>query len=138
MSRENVELVRRGYMRLNDAYREGRLDTNFVEEMWHRDCVLKPAGILPESREMRGHEGVAKFTAAQMEAFDQMTAEPDEFIEAADKVVVPFRFGGVARHSGIPIEFSVVHVWTVRDGKVARLDMYRTKAEALEAAGLRS
>jgi len=137
MSRENIELVRLAYATLNDTYRSGRIDLAIVEEMWHDDCVLKPAGVLPESREMRGHDGVVQFTTAQMEAFEQMTAEPEDFIDAGDRVIVPFRFGGRGRHTGIAIGFSVVHVWTLRDGKAARLDMYATRAEALEAAGLR-
>jgi hypothetical protein len=29
-----------------------------------------------------------------------------------------------------------VHISTIRDGKLARLDMYQTKEQALEAAGL--
>lgn len=32
--------------------------------------------------------------------------------------------------------FSVVHVWTIHGGKVARTDMFRSRAQALEAVGL--
>jgi ketosteroid isomerase-like protein len=31
---------------------------------------------------------------------------------------------------------SFAQVWTVRDGRQARMDMYSDRAEALEAAGL--
>jgi ketosteroid isomerase-like protein len=133
---ENVELVRRAYGTLDDAYRSGEVDLAPVKEMWDPDCVIKPSGLFPESREMHGHEGIVRFATAQMEAFDQMWSERQEFIEVQDRVVVPFRFGGRARHTGIEVEFSLVHVWTVRDGKLARVDMYATKAEALEAVGL--
>lgn len=138
MSRENVELVRRNYARLKETYRVGELDPRDLEEMWHPDCVLKPAGVLPETREMRGRNGVAQIVMAPLEAFEQMKVEPAEFIDAGDRVVVPFRFGGRGRHTGIEVDFDVVHVWTVKDGKVARLDMYATKDEAFEAAGLRT
>jgi ketosteroid isomerase-like protein len=50
--------------------------------------------------------------------------------------VVPIRFGGRARYTGLEVAFEVVHVWTARDGKWTRLDMYVSKAEALEAVGL--
>jgi len=65
-----------------------------------------------------------------------ISLEPQEFIDAGDRVVVPLQFGGEARYTGIEVKFAVVHVVTIRDGKVARLDIYMTRAEALEAAGL--
>jgi ketosteroid isomerase-like protein len=36
----------------------------------------------------------------------------------------------------MPIEMSFAQVWTLRDGKEARMDMYSDVAEALEAAGV--
>jgi uncharacterized protein len=136
MSRENVDLVRRGYAALNQNFQSGELDFSLIEKLWTQDCVLVPSGLLPESREMQGHAGIAQFATAQMEAFEQMWVEPLEFIEAGDRVVVPVRFGGKARHTGIEVEFSVVHVFTVRNGKLARLDMHADKPKAFEAAGL--
>ena len=62
--------------------------------------------------------------------------EPEEIIEAGDRVVVPLRLGGRARFTGIPIEFSLVHVATFRNGKALRVDVYADKAEALKAVGL--
>ena len=71
-----------------------------------------------------------------MEAFDPLQAEAEEFIDAGDRVVVPIQFGGKARYTGMDVTFAVVHVVTVRDGKVAQTDMYREKSEALRAVGL--
>ncbi|GAC1435721.1 MAG: hypothetical protein NVSMB51_05690 [Solirubrobacteraceae bacterium] len=139
MSPENVENVRRGYAALNDAYESGRADDllPFAEEMWEPDIVLKTNGaILAGGEQWNGHEGVLRFTDAQMEAFSRMRIVPLEFIDAGDKVVVPVRFGGQARYTGIEIEFSAVHVFTMRNGRAAQIDMYGTKAEALKAAGL--
>ena len=59
-----------------------------------------------------------------------------EFIDRGDYLVVPYRFGGRARHTGLTFEFSFVHLITLRDGKVTRREVHRTVAEALEAAGL--
>jgi hypothetical protein len=63
--------------------------------------------------------------------------EPVEFIDRGEYLIVPYRFGGRARHTGLEVEFSFVHLITLHDGKVTRLEVHRTKAEALEAAGLR-
>src|SRR3954447_6464688 len=137
MSQENVAIVRRAYPRLNEMLTSGVLDSSVVEEMWAADCVMRPSGLLPESAEVRGHEGVANFVAAQVEAFDEMQVKPLEFLGAGDRIVVPIRFGGKARHTGIEVNFDVVHGPTLRNGKVVRLDMFRDRAEALEAVGLR-
>ena len=42
----------------------------------------------------------------------------------------------VGHESGVPVELNSTQVWTVRDGKVTRIDNYTERAEALEAAGL--
>ncbi|MDQ6796225.1 MAG: nuclear transport factor 2 family protein [Chloroflexota bacterium] len=139
MSQQDVENVRRGYAALNDAYRSG--DVNdflpILEENWDPEVVYEPAGVLPETHTVRGWEGVLRFMADQMKAFrdGSMWLEPLEYIDAGDRVVVPYRFGGVARHTGIEVEFSFVHVFTMRDGKAVRVDVYETKAKALEVAG---
>jgi len=65
-----------------------------------------------------------------------MSLEPEEFIDAGDRVVVPLQFGGEARFTGLEVKFAVVHVATIRDRKLARLDIYMSRAEALQAAGL--
>jgi ketosteroid isomerase-like protein len=136
MSQENVEFAKRGYVALNQMLASREVDLSLIERLWTPDCVLRPSGILPESAEMHGHDGIARFTENQMEAFDELQVEPLEYLDAGDRVVVPIRFGGKARYTGMDVRFEVVHVVTVRDGKVARTDMFRNKREALEAAGL--
>ncbi len=136
MSRENVDVVRSGYEAVNDMLERGDVDRALIEKLWTADCVLRPSGILPESAEMHGYDGIARFINNQMEAFDELQVEPLEFVDAGESVVVPVRFGGKARYTGMDVTFSVVHVVTMRDGRVARTDMFPEKAEALEAAGL--
>jgi ketosteroid isomerase-like protein len=137
MSRENVDFVRRCYDAINGMLARRAIDRALIESVWAHDCVLRPAGILPESAEAHGHDGIQRFLENQMEAFDALKAETEEFIDAGDRVVVPIRFGGKARYTGMDVTFAVVHVVTVRDGKVARTDMYRERSEALRAVGLR-
>ena len=138
MSQENVELVKRGYAVLNDAYRTGDLLAlgQFTEQTFDPNVVFKPSGLLPESAEVVGHDGAMQFVAAQMEAFETMLLEPRKFTDVGTRLVVPVRLGGLARHTGIEVAFEAVHVWTFHDEKVLRLDMYMSEAEALEAVGL--
>jgi ketosteroid isomerase-like protein len=128
-------MVRRLYHNINQAYRTGDL-AQLIEKVCHPDVVLKPSGMFPESAEYSGYDGIAQFTRNQTEALEEMWVEPAEFVDAGDRVVVPLRFGGRARHSGIETAFAVVHVWTIREGRASRLDMYESRAEALKAVGL--
>lgn len=138
MPEQNVELARRWYAALNAAFEKGDFSdlVPFLEAHYDPQVVLRTSGMFPETAEMHGHAGLLRFITNQMEAFTKMWIEPDQFIVGGEKVVVPVRFGGRARHTGLEAEFSVVHVATIRDGKVARIDMYQGKEEALEAAGL--
>jgi hypothetical protein len=109
MSEQDIENAKRGYAALNAAYRSGDAKDllPLLEELWDPEVVFQPAGALPDSaaRPHRGWDGVVQFTANQMEAFSEMWIEPLEFIDVGDRLVVPYRFGGKARHTGIEVEF---------------------------------
>ena len=138
MSQENLEHARQGYAMLSDAVTSGdlRLLRRLVEERFDPAVVLKPAGVMPESQEVYGHEGALRYVATQMEVLEAMRVEPQEFIDAGDRVVVPVRIHSRARHTGIDLETDRIHVLTYRGGKVARWEIYATKTDALEAVGL--
>lgn len=140
MSQQDIENARRGYAILNEAYQAGDADLirPLLEEQWDPDAVLVPAGVLPESAPARGWDGIVRFMAEQMKAFQprSMWIEPDEYIDAGDRLIVPYRFGGRARHTELDVEFSFVHVFTMRAGKTTRLDVHLNKGEAFEAAGI--
>lgn len=135
MSAENVELARRYYEALNAAYKTGEIRA-FVETTCDPEIIIQPSGFLPETSEVHGHEETIKFISAQQEAFESLSLEPQEIIDAGDVVVVPVRLGGRARHTGLEMEFSFVQVATVRAGKTARIEVYTEMADALKAAGL--
>jgi ketosteroid isomerase-like protein len=141
MSQELVETAQRGYAHLNRAYRSGDVKDflPWLEEQFDPEVVFVPAGVLPESRPVRGWDGVLRFTAEQMKAFEDgsMWLEPIEYIDSEDDawLVVPYRFGGTARHTGIAVTFEFVHVFTLRDGMTVRVNVYETREQALEAVG---
>jgi hypothetical protein len=62
--------------------------------------------------------------------------EPDEFIDAGDHIVVPVRFFGKEKGTGEVASFELVQVWTAAGTRAGRLDVYSSKAEALEAVGM--
>lgn len=82
-------------------------------------------------------EAVRAYVQNWSEVFDDLKAEPVEFVDAGeDQVVAVFRWGGRATLSGNEgYRFSAI-VFTIRDGKIARAHEYSSPAEALQAAGL--
>jgi uncharacterized protein len=134
MSRENVELVRRGY----ELYARGELDA--VAALFSTDADLADTGGLGIAGTAAGRRigpaGFLRATGDATEVFDDYTVEAEEFIDAGDSVVVMARVSGRGRESGLELKMRVAHLWTVRDRKVVRGEVYRTADEALQAAAL--
>jgi hypothetical protein len=53
------------------------------------------------------------------------------------RVIVVNRVQMRGRGSGVEVDATGVQLWTITDGKAQRVKLYQSKAEALEAAGLR-
>jgi uncharacterized protein len=135
MSQENVERVRRGY----EAFNRGDLasaakdfDPNFE---WKIPFQLPDS---PPDETYRGPESVISFWQTWRAAFLDFRIEIEEIIDTGDKVIV---FGGVRGRgagSGADVQTpSFPQVWTFgHDGRPVRVEMYPTRAEALEAVGL--
>jgi ketosteroid isomerase-like protein len=85
-----------------------------------------------------GRSGLLEFIERQMQAFEvgTMWMKPLEYIDVGDRLVVPYRWGGRARHTGIEMEFTFAHVITMRNGRMMRMEAYASKSEALEAVGV--
>ena len=60
-----------------------------------------------------------------------------ELIEVPDgRVVALVRHSGRGRQSGVPIVIHFFELCTIRDGKVRKVEVFRHRADALQAAGL--
>jgi hypothetical protein len=51
-------------------------------------------------------------------------------------VIVVLHETAQMRDTGVALDRELVHLWTVRDGRGAFLRVFRTRAEALAAAGI--
>jgi ketosteroid isomerase-like protein len=79
--------------------------------------------------------GVVKLLAENAEMFDRYRNVPEEIVEVSDaKIVVVVRSEARGRVSGAEVGGRVVHLWTLRDGKVIRMELFRTRDAALAAA----
>ena len=68
--------------------------------------------------------------------WEEIRFEPNEYIDAGDRVVVVARLIGRGKKSGVEVSRDWAYVWTVRGGKALRMEGYATRDEALKAVGL--
>jgi uncharacterized protein len=134
ISPDDIELVRKGY----DSLRQG--DVDFVLALIRPDFELEVHTERPDIAEAiyRGPDGFVRNMAELTEVFDDFALEPEEFLEGDERIVVVTRATGRGKSSGVDVDQQLFHVWTVRDSKAARLDIYSDRATALAAAGIES
>ena len=61
---------------------------------------------------------------------------PEGFVERADKVVVFARYTGTAKASGVQVDQKGAHVWTIKDDRALRLEIYSDRRRALADVGI--
>jgi ketosteroid isomerase-like protein len=131
MSQENVEIVRREYEFFN---RTGEL----TAERYHPEFEFHDFEGAPQPVR-RGFEEWRNWARDVAEAFGEFVLEPQELVDVGEQVVAVVLMRGRGKGSDVNLQhlqtpFAVV--WTLRDGKVIRGAVFRSKSEALEAVGL--
>jgi ketosteroid isomerase-like protein len=66
--------------------------------------------------------------------WDSWTCEAEDYVELGDVVVVLTRYRGRGKGSGVEVDSEGAHVWTLRDDKAIRLEVFADRERALEAA----
>jgi uncharacterized protein len=85
----------------------------------------------------QGHAGVRTYAARVAEAWDWFRIRTERFIDLGEQILVLTREQGRGRGSGVPVQSrGTAHLWTLRDGKVVRFQVYWDREEGLRAAGL--
>lgn len=132
MSRENVERLRLIYSRLS-AGQQDHEDFELLDEAFE----WRNATELPGASVHRGRQAVARELENQLDAWDELQFEPEQFIEVDGGVLVMVRATGRGRESGVPMERELAHLWSFRGELATKLLVYLDRDEALEAVGLR-
>ncbi len=129
MAIDNIEIVRRGYRAFETGGVEAILEFLDPAIEWHMS-----AAFTHTPRVFRGHDGVRQVFRFFDEQIERLGADPHEFIEAGDRVIVPVRLHGRLRASGEPVAYELVQVWLGRDGKAIRLVTYPDREAAVAEA----
>jgi ketosteroid isomerase-like protein len=128
MSAENVEIVRRAF-----AYEMyGLGDRAEAEAIFDPYVVMKPT----EEGPSYGLDAIRDNFEHWKVAWEELDVTIEELIDAGDRVFLTAHHRGRGRGSGVEVDTRLYSVYTLRDGKVLRIDEYADRAEALEAVGL--
>jgi ketosteroid isomerase-like protein len=127
MSQENVEIVRRSYEHFM-AHGEIRTGTDLVFDVSNLGW--------PDQQVYFGDEGAMQFMAEWADVWDDWELEAEDYIDAGERVVVILTQRGRSKATRIPVEMRFAQVWTLRDGRGVRMQLYASVEEALEAVGL--
>jgi ketosteroid isomerase-like protein len=136
MSQENVDLLRA----LFEAV--ARRDTATVQALYDRevewDNTRGPLQGLIERKVYRGYDGIRQWWREYREPWETVWDEVEELIDAGDQVVSVQTSHARGRASGVAVDLPhFALVWTFRQGKIVRVVLFTSRADAVEAVGLR-
>ena len=143
MSHENVDVVRRLYaeggpfaLPLGPDDERALLDRLFEEYYDEQLEVLMPSDY-PEGEQVHvGRRGMSELIDVLRDSWTTWRFEAERFLEAGGSVLVLIRVVAEGGASGIATERETAHLWTLRGGRLASIQIYRDRDEALEAVRL--
>jgi ketosteroid isomerase-like protein len=132
MSHENVEIARRAFDNFN------RRELTTAVEAFDPDADWIPYLAALEEHTYRGRERIEAMWREVLGDFPDFRIELMEVVtDRGDIIVFKVEFQGMGRASGADTRAAVFQVVSFCDEKVARVEGFRDRAEALEAARLR-
>jgi ketosteroid isomerase-like protein len=132
MSQDNVALVRGIY----EDFAAGNIGG--VLGRMHPDMVWNEAENFPyaDGNPYCGHDAILGGVFARLGGeWDGFAANPDEFLDAGDTVVVLGRYRGSCKATGGAIDAQMVHVWRIADGKLTGFQQYVDTLQVARATG---
>ena len=97
---------------------------------------LVPAAAAVERRTLRGPDGFVTFLEGGRDTWRDATLEAEEFVDIGDLVLAIGTFRATGRASGAEIEQPNATLWKLHDGRIAGVQVFLDRHEALQAVGL--
>jgi ketosteroid isomerase-like protein len=129
VSTPNVEIVRQGFVAFNEGGVEGiipLIDPEFE--------ATTPPDLASEPDTYRGHDGIRRWFDSFDEVMDEIRWDAHGFRQVGDRVVVEFTLRARGKTTGLDFGQDAVMLWSLRDGKAIRVELFETLDEALAAA----
>jgi ketosteroid isomerase-like protein len=123
ISQENVDVIR-------GLVGSWRRDAGAVIAAFDPGIEWHTAEDAPDAGTHSGIEAVLGMLRSYYNSFDEFRSDALDFIPVGDCVVVPYKLYGKPRGGK-------TRVYRLRNSKIVEVREYRTKAQALEAVGLK-
>jgi len=131
MSQENVEA-------LKDVYAHWEQGDFWTSDIFDPEVEIVWADDMPDFR--AGEEpGMATIEAGirnLLAAWEDFACIPEEFLPVEDSVLVLFTARGRGKGSQVQVEAKWAHLWTFKDGRAIRMEVFTDQGKGREAAGL--
>ena len=128
MSELDIEVVRDQFEAVNERDFERAMD-HYAEDV----VLIVP--VEPNPGTYRGKEAVGRWFGEWFQVFGRdYRFQIDEAREVGEVIFIHAKHGGHGRSSGVEVRGESSYLYRVRDGKVARVELYWERADALAAA----
>src|SRR5438093_787011 len=127
MPEGEVQSLRRIYAALS------RWDIDELERDVAHDFELSLPDSLPWGGTRHGRDGVEAFATIFQDHIDGVWADPDDFLDAGDRMVVIGLLRGRAKETGREFELGFAHIWAFSDGVAWRCRGYFDSAPIIAA-----
>lgn len=122
----NVRLI----LDIYDAFNRGDIAAVLNSLDPQASLHFEGPSVIPWAGEWQGHEGWSKFFQTIAGNTSDISVKMDPFAAQGDNVVAAGRYQAGLKGTGKRIDSSLVHLWTVRGGKVLKcVEMTNTAAE---------
>jgi ketosteroid isomerase-like protein len=127
-----LDALERGYHMI---WREGRPEEVVTALAGEFEWVVPGH---PEGDVRHGPEGMLEFVREWTEPWDELEVDWELEQGAPDRVLATIDMRGRGRGSGVPTEMRFFQLWTFRDDRAIRMELYwdEDEDEARRAAGL--
>jgi ketosteroid isomerase-like protein len=117
-----------------DAFNRRDMESALVD--YDPDVELHEWPTAPGARTYIGSAELLKAVETWFEVWEWMQVEIEDIFESGDRVLVFFHQRAKGSGSEAEVEIRTFNVFTFRDGKVTRIQLFTERDPALEAAGL--
>ena len=125
----NVSLI----MSLYDAFRRGDIATILTHLDPEAELSVEGPSAIPWAGNRRGSESWEKYFQAVSDSADEITVTMQPFAAQGDNVVAAGRVQARIKLTGKRIDTPLVHLWSLRDGRVVRCQELVDTAATLAA-----
>ena len=130
MSEADIEALRAVY----EAVSRGDWDAAFRDARSDFELITPDQNPIPGT--YRGREAIQAFFAELWAAFEEVAVQPGQFVELDDRILVSLDMQLRPSGSRAKVEMQITHLWTMRDARPARCEVFLRREQALEAVGL--